>query len=249
MGILAIPTVAILISWNALPGDHLYPLKRNLEKIALVIVGSHFKTEVALRSKLIERRFDESTTLLTRSSALGPSELTAEVESTKEKIIQQAQQTQSPTTTSQPYYQTPTPAKTTPSPTTKSEDQYASPSPSQSPQDVTNQVSQTQQRIQQTIEELEQITEQKEEDQEEDEDKEKGVKKKGKKKKESILEINLVIKSISPPDKFGNMRNYLRYSSPKTLISKLTILSSTKGAKLISNSLLLLGNKRSWVNF
>lgn len=92
LGILAIPTAAILISWNALPGERLYTIKRNLEKIALVVADTNFKTEAGLRSRLVKRRFDEATTLLNRSSALGLTELTAEIESAKKEIVKQAQE-------------------------------------------------------------------------------------------------------------------------------------------------------------
>jgi len=69
--ILAIPSSLILVSWNALPGNFLYPIKRGLENTTLMLLGPSLNTKFSLRSRFLERRFNEATTLLAQSSVAG----------------------------------------------------------------------------------------------------------------------------------------------------------------------------------
>jgi hypothetical protein len=64
----AIPTVLILISWNALPGERLYGLKTGLEDVAL---GLTIKTPLApiLSVKYTQRRFSEANSLLSQKGS------------------------------------------------------------------------------------------------------------------------------------------------------------------------------------
>lgn len=74
----ALPSLLIIISWNAIPGDRLYGLKTGLEKIAL---GITIKTPLAsfLTVKYTERRFSEADVLLSKKgSTLGYSLLVTE---------------------------------------------------------------------------------------------------------------------------------------------------------------------------
>ena len=87
IGFLTIPSVAILATWNTLPGQKLYPIKRNLENIALKIVGGNFKAESQLRSKFVDRRFSENSILLAQSSTEGLDELTGDARSLKDVIL------------------------------------------------------------------------------------------------------------------------------------------------------------------
>lgn len=56
---LALPTTAILASWNSLPGSILYPVKRGLEKTALFLLPNSL-LEMDFRLKLLDRRFNEA---------------------------------------------------------------------------------------------------------------------------------------------------------------------------------------------
>jgi len=88
VGLLSVPSLAILVTWNALPGDRLYPVKRNLENMALKIVGNNLQAQTALRSQFINRRFNEAFTLIAKSSSTeGLTELTVDVQAAKEVIV------------------------------------------------------------------------------------------------------------------------------------------------------------------
>ena len=70
------PTVAIVASWNALPGDQLYPTKRTLERIALAVTAPNYGTQSTLQTKLIARRTSEAADdVLKKSSSKGLDEL------------------------------------------------------------------------------------------------------------------------------------------------------------------------------
>ena len=51
--LLAPPTFSMLISWNAILRDHLYPLKRTLENIAVILISPSYATHSTLQLKLI----------------------------------------------------------------------------------------------------------------------------------------------------------------------------------------------------
>jgi len=91
VAVLAVPTFLILITWNSLPGDRLYPIKRGLEKVALTFAGADFQTKSTLNSKLVARRFDEADTLLDRSSTIGLREFNLEVQTTKNDLLEAQQ--------------------------------------------------------------------------------------------------------------------------------------------------------------
>lgn len=71
---LALPTFLVLMTWNALPGQNLYPLKRGLEEVPRLAFG---KTKVAADYEvaLADRRFIEATTLVKTNDTAGLVEL------------------------------------------------------------------------------------------------------------------------------------------------------------------------------
>lgn len=86
--ILMVPTVAIMASWNSLPGDRLYPTKRYLEGVALKLVGNNFTARADLQSQYVEHRFNEAETMLTvSSSTAGFDDLVQQIQSAKTDII------------------------------------------------------------------------------------------------------------------------------------------------------------------
>ncbi len=93
---LALPTSAILTTWNTLPGEKLYPLKKKLEEVALLIASANFGTKADLHAKIVDRRFQETTELLELSSGIGLPELTKEIDAVKQDIVKQATKTTKP---------------------------------------------------------------------------------------------------------------------------------------------------------
>lgn len=86
--LLAIPTSLIIASWNALPGNQMYPVKIQLERIAVRLMG---ETALArqLEVKYTERRFSEADKLLAQEhSTIGFALVTAQAKTAKEKVIQ-----------------------------------------------------------------------------------------------------------------------------------------------------------------
>ncbi len=80
---LAFPSVAILASWNSIPGSPLYPVKRGLEKIALAVLPNSL-LEMNLRFKLLDRRTNEaSLTIIQQSSERPLSEILTEAKNAK----------------------------------------------------------------------------------------------------------------------------------------------------------------------
>ncbi len=83
------PTGLILASWNAIPGDTLYPTKRAFESVALAIT---VKTPIgsALSLNFTDRRFKEADKLLTtKGSTLGYSLLVESAQQTQQLISDQ----------------------------------------------------------------------------------------------------------------------------------------------------------------
>lgn len=91
--VLAPPTLAILITWNTLPGESLYSLKQKLEDAALFVASANFGTKSDLHAKIVDRRFQETTELLESSSGIGLPELTTEIDSVKQDLIKKAAKT------------------------------------------------------------------------------------------------------------------------------------------------------------
>lgn len=85
---LMFPTVAIMATWNTLPGEKLYPTKRYLENIALGLVGNNFTVRADLQTQFVEQRFNEAETLLSQSSDTGLNELLRQIQVTKTDIIE-----------------------------------------------------------------------------------------------------------------------------------------------------------------
>lgn len=84
---LAIPFFLILVSWNALPGEHTYPIKTSLEKITIVFLGNTSAAR-SLKIKYTERRFFEATKLLeTKADSKGYLLLLYEVGESKDQIV------------------------------------------------------------------------------------------------------------------------------------------------------------------
>ncbi len=83
------PTMAIVASWNALPGDQLYPTKRTLERIALAITAPNYNTQSTLQTKLIARRTSEAADdVLKKSSSKGLDELRLQATALRKQIAQ-----------------------------------------------------------------------------------------------------------------------------------------------------------------
>lgn len=88
--VLAAPTVLILASWNALPGDSLYPFKKGLEAITLAATHA---TPLAPKFSVqfTERRFSEANKLLaTQGSTIGFALLAQEARQSKEIIVEKS---------------------------------------------------------------------------------------------------------------------------------------------------------------
>ncbi len=64
--LLAFPATTIMVSWKAIPGSTLYPIKRGLEKVALALLPDSFY-ETQFRLKLIDRRTTEATISIIKS--------------------------------------------------------------------------------------------------------------------------------------------------------------------------------------
>ena len=86
--LLMFPTIAIMATWNTLPGAKLYPTKRYLENIALRLVGNNFTVRADLQTQFVEQRFSEAETLLSQSSDTGLNELLKQIQATKTDIIE-----------------------------------------------------------------------------------------------------------------------------------------------------------------
>lgn len=89
---LAPPTLLILITWNALPGQSLYPVKRGLEEVPRLAFGKT-KTAANYEVLLADRRFIEATTLIKSHNTLGLSELNTSIALAKTKV-EETQNTQ-----------------------------------------------------------------------------------------------------------------------------------------------------------
>ena len=69
--LLLAPAGLILSSWNSLPGDSLYPTKRTLETIALVVLSPSYQAQTSLSTKLISRRLQEADATIDKKSSSG----------------------------------------------------------------------------------------------------------------------------------------------------------------------------------
>ena len=81
--ILFVPTFLILISWNAIPGDALYPLKSGLESITLLLLsGTPLVPKASI--KITDVKFNDATALLDKKGSTVGYDL----------VVAQAKQTQ-----------------------------------------------------------------------------------------------------------------------------------------------------------
>src|SRR3972149_3952325 len=85
-----VPGFVLVISWNSLPGEFLYPLKTSLEDVALAVT---IRTPIASAFSInfTQRRFSEANRLLAKKgSTAGYSLLVTEASESKEIILGQA---------------------------------------------------------------------------------------------------------------------------------------------------------------
>lgn len=84
--VLILPTSVILGTWNLLPGEQFYNVKRSLENVPKIALGNSAASadyEVALTN----RRFDEASTLVKSNNTLGLSEFNNSLQSAEQKVI------------------------------------------------------------------------------------------------------------------------------------------------------------------
>jgi len=82
------PTVIIVASWNSLPGDKLYSVKRSLERAMIIAASPSYASTGALQIKYTERRLAETKQLLaSRQSVEGLPYLTQQIAETKRMIV------------------------------------------------------------------------------------------------------------------------------------------------------------------
>lgn len=83
----SIPTVLILASWNAIPGDTLYSVKSSLEDVALALTANT-PIATAFSVNFTDRRYAEAVKLLDRKgSTVGYELLVAEAQQTQSMVI------------------------------------------------------------------------------------------------------------------------------------------------------------------
>lgn len=83
----SIPTILILASWNALPGEGLYSVKSSLEDVALALT-KNTSMATAFSVNFTDRRFSEAVKLLDKEgSSVGYQLLVAEAQQTRSLII------------------------------------------------------------------------------------------------------------------------------------------------------------------
>lgn len=85
---LMVPSVAIAVTWNTLPGEKFYPVKRTLEKIALMVVGDNFELKTEVQAQLVAQRFEESQAVTSSDQmVVALAELSTQVEAAKLEIL------------------------------------------------------------------------------------------------------------------------------------------------------------------
>ena len=83
----SIPTILILASWSAIPGDALYSVKSSLEDVALALTANT-PIATAFSVNFTDRRFNEAAILLDKKgSTVGYELLVAEAKQTRSMII------------------------------------------------------------------------------------------------------------------------------------------------------------------
>ena len=85
---LAVPSFLVLASWNSLPGDALYGVKRGLEEVLLTLVSPSKDLSATVSVKYSERRFSEANSLLTeKHSIVGLAYFEQQVQETQNQIL------------------------------------------------------------------------------------------------------------------------------------------------------------------
>lgn len=80
-------TTLALLSTDTIPGETLYPVKRQLEKFALALASIDPETKASLQTKLVDRRFEEASTLvLKRSDDSGLDEFVFQIQTTQKSL-------------------------------------------------------------------------------------------------------------------------------------------------------------------
>lgn len=83
----SIPTILILASWNAIPGDTLYSVKSSLEDVALALTANT-RIATAFSVNFTDRRFNEAAILLDKKgSTVGYELLVAEARQARGMIL------------------------------------------------------------------------------------------------------------------------------------------------------------------
>ncbi len=86
----AAPTTLILASWNSLPGDSMFGVKRTFEQSLLLVLRPSYDAQTTLNAQYTKRRMEEAKVLLAKNqSAKGLSYLSQQVVATKH-VIQNA---------------------------------------------------------------------------------------------------------------------------------------------------------------
>lgn len=87
IAVLALPTVMIIASWNSVPGDLGYGVKRAFESALLVMARPSYDAEASLNAQYTKRRMEEAKALLANNqSSAGLSQLSAQITATKKMI-------------------------------------------------------------------------------------------------------------------------------------------------------------------
>lgn len=83
----AVPTILIMASWNSLPGEPMYGVKRSFEQTLLFFVKPSYAAEASLNVQFTQRRFNEAKVLLANNqSTEGISYLSQQIKATKTVI-------------------------------------------------------------------------------------------------------------------------------------------------------------------
>lgn len=81
-------SVLAFLSQGAVPGDFFYPIKRGLENVVLTASAFHPSTQVAFRTNLTERRFQEAEQLLlSQGQTVALTDFVGHVQTVEEEII------------------------------------------------------------------------------------------------------------------------------------------------------------------
>ncbi|MFW6109857.1 MAG: hypothetical protein ACOC6Q_00280 [Patescibacteria group bacterium] len=81
-------TLAVVVSWNAVPGEVTYPLKLSVENMAVFVSQIHPPTEMELRLVLLSRRYQEARDLLeTEGSPRGYEQFTKTATATRQAVL------------------------------------------------------------------------------------------------------------------------------------------------------------------